>query len=222
MLLAIYLLILLAYASVTEAVPEASCVDTIGPIPSTSTDRTKYCSVIQSKLNAANNQDDAAEFNKVFNRNCGPGTATSQWGYFPGNCTCTCAMDFTGPTDNPTPAPTPVPTPTPTPAPTPASCFDSVDKIHSTKGSRTKLCSVIESKLVNAIVSDDEATFNKVKDRNCGPGPANWQWGYFPGNCTCTCAMEFCLDDSSFRTALALWFSGPTLAASTYGNIANW
>ena len=217
-LLSTFLFVLL----VDTTVAEAPCEDTTSPISSTSTDRTKYCSVIQSKLNAANYQGDAAEFNKVFNRNCGPGTATSQWGYFPGNCTCTCAMDFTGPTDNPTPAPTPVPTPTPTPAPTPASCFDSVDKIHSTKGSRTKLCSDIESKLVNAIVSDDEATFNRVKKRNCGPGPANWQWGYFPGNCTCTCAKEFCLDDSSFRTALDLWFINQPLAISTYGNIANW
>ena len=125
MLPAIYLLILLAYASVTEAVPEASCVETIGPIPSTKGPKTKYCSVIQSKLNAANNQDDAAEF-------------------------------------------------------------------------------------------------NKVKKRNCGPGSASWQWGYFPGNCTCTCAKEFCLDDSSFRTALDLWFINQPLAISTYGNIADW
>jgi hypothetical protein len=215
-------LILFLFLLAPASVAEVPCEDTTSLISSTRTTRTKLCSVIHSKLISANNDNEEAQFNKVFNRNCGPGTATSQWEYFPGNCTCTCAMDFTGPTDNPTPAPTPVPTPTPTPAPTPASCFDSVDKIHSTKGSRTKLCSVIESKLVNAIVSDDEATFNRVKTRNCGPGPANWQWGYFPGNCTCTCAMEFCLDDITFRTALDLWFYDQPLAISTYGNIANW
>ena len=181
MLLAIYLLILLAYASVTEAVPEASCVDTTDPISSTSTDRTKYCSVIQSKLNVANNQDDAAEFNRVFNRNCGPGTATSQWSYFPGNCTCTCGMEFTGPTDNSTPAstclpptlsPTASPTASPTPSPTPS------------------------------------PTASPTPSPTASP--------------TATPCLNTPLNDSTFRTALALWFSDPSSATNTYGNIEDW
>ena len=31
-----------------------------------------------------------------------------------------------------------------------------------------------------------------------------------------------CLDNGSFNTALDLWFSNSTLAASTYGNIEDW
>ena len=31
-----------------------------------------------------------------------------------------------------------------------------------------------------------------------------------------------CLDNGNFNTALGLWFSNPTLAESTYGNITDW
>ena len=83
-LLTMFLFFLLTYTTATEA----SCVDTTGPIYSTSTKRKKHCLVIQSKLISANNDNDEADFNKVKKSNCGPGSATWQWRYVPGNCTC--------------------------------------------------------------------------------------------------------------------------------------
>jgi hypothetical protein len=51
---------------------------------------------------------------------------------------------------------------------------------------------------------------------DCPSGTTSGSGEYVQGQNPC------CLNDSGFRIALALWFSDPTLAESTYGNIKDW
>ncbi|GMI37891.1 hypothetical protein TrCOL_g5125 [Triparma columacea] len=51
----------------------------------------------------------------------------------------------------------------------------------------------------------------------CPAGTTSGSGKYVEGQNPCPCLI-----DSGFRTALALWFSDPALATSTYGNIEDW
>ena len=83
------------------------------------------------------------------------------------------------------------------------------------------VCKVLAGKFEGMFEGSGQGETNLVPDANgeCIACPAETTSGsgkYVQGQNPC------CLNDISFRKALALWFSDSNSAASTYGNIKDW
>jgi hypothetical protein len=86
------------------------------------------------------------------------------------------------------------------------------------------VCNVGPSYFQGMFTGSGQPETDLVPDANgeciaCPAGTTSGSGKYVEGQNPCS---QPCFDNSSFRTALALWFTNSTLATITYGDITDW